>query len=143
MGGRFVKWLGRSALVLAVLLGALACNLVQGTPAPTPAPAIPQITILDPPNNRQVIEGVDFPIDIVARDESVGVARVELYVDGELINTATPFYNITEPIFRVEMNWLARGVGLHVIEVVAYRQDGTPSDPFLITIEVLARQDGG
>jgi hypothetical protein len=32
---------------------------------------------------------------------------------------------------------LANGVGIHVIEAIAYRQDGQQSDPTLITIEVL------
>ncbi len=137
--GRFVK----PVLLLAACLGLFACNLTQPAPTLIPTPDLPQVVILDPPNNRQVIEGVDFPIDILARDEAAGVARLELYVDGELINSATPFYNITEPLFRVEMNWRARGVGLHVIEAIAYRQDGTPSDPALITIEVLPRRDGG
>lgn len=130
-------WLLKRVWGIVALLSLLsACNLGTPSVTPIPTPDLPQVDILDPPNMRQVVEGVDFTIDIVARDTQ-GVARIELYVDGELVNTATPFANMTEPILRVEMNWLARGVGLHVLEAVAYRADNTPSDPTLITIDVI------
>jgi hypothetical protein len=120
-----------------VVMCLLACNLTTSTPTPIPTPDIPIVEILDPPNNRQIIEGTEFNIDIVARDSGAGIAKIEVLIDGELINSATPFENIIEPVFRVQMNWLANGVGIHVIEAIAYRQDGQQSDPTLITIEVL------
>jgi hypothetical protein len=126
-------------LTLAMLLCLAGCNLLADSQAVAPTPDLPQVVILDPPNNRQIIEGVDFAIDILARDSTQGIAEVALLVDGQEVNRATPFGNPIEPIFRVEMNWLARGVGLHTLEAIAYRPDGQPSDPFLITVEVLPK----
>jgi hypothetical protein len=128
-----IKTLGIGAMVMLLL----ACNLATATPTLVPTPDIPVVEILDPPNNRQIVEGTEFNIDIVARDSGAGIAKIEVLIDGELINSATPFENIIEPVFRVQMNWLANSVGIHVIEAIAYRQDGQPSDPTLITIEVL------
>jgi len=131
-----VKW---SFWWVLVVFSVAGCNLTAMPPTPLPTPDLPQVEILDPPNNRQVVEGVDFPIDILARDATQGISLVELYVDGEKVNSATPFTNPAELVFRVEMNWLAQGVGLHAIEAIAYRPNGQQSDPFVITIEVLAK----
>jgi hypothetical protein len=123
------------SLLLPVLLS--ACNLTAATPTPVPTPDIPRVDIREPANNRQVVEGVEFDIDIVARDEGAGISRVELLVDGELLNDAQPVEATAVDVFRVTMNWLARDPGLHVLEAIAYRPDGTASDPAIINIEVL------
>jgi len=123
------------ALVLA------GCNLTTADRLPTPAPTVdlPTVEILDPPNNRQIIDGTEFFIDIVALDNTAGIARIELYVDGTLLNSATPETPGQVQVFRVQMNWIASGVGLHVLEAIAYRADETRSDPAGIIIEVLPR----
>ncbi len=125
--------------LLSVLLPVLlsACNLTAATPTPVPTPDIPRVEIREPANNRQVVEGVEFDIDIVARDASTGISRVELRVDGDLLNEAQPIEETAVDVFRVTMNWLARDPGLHVLEAIAYRPDGTASDPAIINIEVL------
>lgn len=130
-------------LMLALMLILAGCNLGASatmTETPAPTPDIPQVEILSPPNNRQVLEEVVFEIDIVARDSTSGVARIELLVDGEVINEATPPDNPTENVFRVIMNWRARGEGRHIIEAIAYRADDTPSDAATINVEVLPRE---
>ncbi len=129
----------RALFGILIICGLAACNLTTATPTPAPTPDIPTVEILAPPNNSQVYEGVDFTIDIIGRDDGAGVARIALYVDGEEINAATPEVAPTVPQLRVEMNWLARGVGLHSIAAVAYRLDGTASDEAILTIEVLPR----
>jgi hypothetical protein len=58
-------------------------------------------------------------------------------VDDELVNSATPEASVAEPVFRVEMNWLAKGPGFHAITAIAYRLDGTRSDAATLLIEVL------
>lgn len=116
-----------------------ACNL--GTPKATPAPTpdIPTVDILSPPNNAQVIEDTNFDIDIIGRDNGAGVSKIELYVDGTLINEKSSDTGAL-PQYRVTMNWLAQGVGLHVVSAVSYREDGRQSDEAIINIEVIARQ---
>ena len=130
----------RAVMLMVLMILIAACNL---TPAdsitPIPTPDLPQVEILAPANNRQIFEGAEFDIDIVARDTNPGIARVELFVDGESINSKTPENNETVPVFRVLMNWRAMGEGFHVLEVVAYRPDGTQGDPAAINIEVLPR----
>lgn len=125
------------SLALIPLLS--ACNLGVSTPAPTPD--LPQIEILSPLNNQQVYEGAEFDFDIVARDSTQGIARIELYIDGVIINTASPVDAENTPVFRVAMNWRAQGIGLHVVEAIAYRPDGTRGDAFLMNIEVIARDN--
>lgn len=130
----------RQCLICALLLLALAgCNLGAAQPTPVPTPNLPQVEFLAPQNNARVFEGTDFTIDLVARDGGGGVARIELYIDGELINTARPEAAFSVPVFRAEMNWLARGDGLHVLSAVAYRADGTPSLETALNIEVIPR----
>ena len=130
----------RTVILLVLMFVLASCNL---TPAASitaiPTPDLPQVEILAPVNNRQIFEGTQFDIDIVARDSNPGIARVELFVDGESINSTTPEDNATVPVFRVLMNWRAMGEGFHVIEVVAYRPDGTQGDASAINIEVLPR----
>jgi hypothetical protein len=123
------------AAALSLML--LACNLATPAPTPLPTPDLPTVEIIDPPNNRQIVEGTAFAFDIVGRDAGPGISKLELYIDGALINAISPFENLTEPIFRAQINWVAQGTGLRVVEAIAFRQDGQRSDPAIITIEVL------
>ena len=126
-------------IVLVVLMTALcACNLGTPSATPVPTPDIPTVEILAPPNNAQVIENTDFPIDIVGRDTTVGVDKIELYVDETLINESVKTDGAVAA-YRVTMNWLAKGIGLHVISAIAYREGGLRSDESIINIEVIAR----
>ena len=77
----------------------------------------------------------------MARDSTSGISLVELYVDEIVINFSSPVEDASVPVFRTAMNWRAVGVGLHIVEVIAYREDGQQSDPARITIEVLARDE--
>ncbi len=86
-----------------------------------------------------MFEGTEFALDIVGRDSGSGISRLELYVDGVKINEATPENGQSVPVFRVEMNWLAQGIGLHALEAVAYRADGARSVEARLTIEVVVR----
>ncbi len=123
--------------VLIALLAALAlcgCNLVTQAP-PTPTPAIPTVSFQFPANNVAVAEGTDLQIGLLAQD-AVGVARVELRVDDQPHQEAGPIEAESVPVFTVDMNWLAEGVGLHAIQATAYRLDGTASSPALINVHV-------
>lgn len=129
-----------TTMCLVMLLA--GCNLAAGSqPTPFPTPDIPSVEILSPANNQQVFEGTVFDIDIVARDETAGVARIELLVDDNFVNEVAPDESegTSVPALRVKMNWLAQGAGFHIIEVVAYREDGTRSDSALLNIDVISR----
>jgi hypothetical protein len=90
-----------------------------------------------------VVVGTDVQIQLFAQDRrGVGVARVELYVDEALIQTSTPLVSAAVTEFTVDMNWLAEGVGLHSLRAVAYRPDGSESDPSIITLDVISPAGG-
>lgn len=128
------------AIVLSFVLSFVlsGCNLIEGTPATvTPAPDLPTVQFIYPANESTIVEGTDFPIDIVASDNGVGIARVQLLVDDEPINERGPDVSAAVPVFTVRMNWLAQGVGRHVLTAWAYRPDGTASDPATILVNVL------
>ena len=125
-------------LICLVALG--ACNLsppAPPTPLPTATPAIPQVEILYPPHNQRVIEGVIFDIDILASDPAAGIQRVELFVDEELLQSSESA-NATERNYRVTTNWFAKDLGWHKFAAIAYRADGTASNPHIIALEVIA-----
>ena len=136
------KAFARSVKSLRILLGIgwlAACNLVTPTPlvTPVPTPAIPQVKILFPSHNQQVLEGVIFDIEILASDPAAGVQRVELYVDEQLHQTSeTEAADLQD--YRVTMNWFARELGWHKFAVVAYRADGAHSHPHIIALEVVS-----
>ncbi len=124
----------RRGVVIGLLL-LCACNLV--TQSATPTPAVPTVRFLFPANNVAVVEETDLQIQLLAED-AAGIARVELSVDGSLHQSATPVEAAAVPVFTVDMNWLAEGVGIHALEATAYRLDGTASTPTLINVSVTA-----
>jgi hypothetical protein len=119
--------------LIAILL-LCACTLLSQEQI-TPTPAIPTVTFQFPTNNVAVAEGTDLQIQLVAQD-TVGIARIELMVDGQAHQDASPVEGESVPVFTVNMNWLAEGVGLHALEATAYRLDGTSSRPTLISVNV-------
>lgn len=135
---RPIKQYQTITLMVMLILFVSGCNLGTPQATPVPTPDIPTVQILAPPNNAQVIDGTDFDIDILAVDESQGIFKIELYVDGELINDNIAVGG-AQPQYRVTMNWLAKGVGFHVVSVIAFREDDTRSDEVVINIEVIPR----
>jgi hypothetical protein len=129
-------------VLLTFLLFALAltgCNLEEpATPTPVVTPDIPTVEFVYPERDARVVEGAELKIDLVARDSTIGVRRIELYLNGQLLNTAEPPNAPTELVFRVEMNWFANGIARHVLSAIAYRPDGTRSDETFLDIEVVA-----
>lgn len=125
---------------IVFLLASAACNLVEGTPTPYPTPDAPHIEILAPANNDRFIEGAEVVVELLARDDGPGVARIELQADGMTIREALPVESGAVPVFTATMNWLAEGIGLHVLSAIAYRPDDRPSSPALVIVEVLPKE---
>lgn len=119
-----------AALVVIALLTLAACSIN----APVP-PDIPQVQFLFPMDGVSVTAGTDLQIGLVAQDAE-GVARIELLVDDVPHQEATPVDSPAVPLFTVDMNWLARGGGRHALTAIAYRADGTASDPAIIRVDV-------
>lgn len=122
----------------------VGCTLIGESLPPTATPDRPTISFLYPTNNAQVFAGTDMTVELLAQDTTAGIERIELFVDdiqGEPHQTAAPVDAATVPVFRVEMNWLANGVGRHQLTARAYRLDGTASDEQTIIIEVIPRDN--
>lgn len=77
-----------------------------------------------------------FDIDILASDPAVGIQRVELFVDEELLQFSESETG-PQPNYRVTTNWLAKGIGWHKFSALAYRADGAASHPHVIALEVI------
>lgn len=122
-------------VLVLVLAGCNLSNTPQATPSPTPA--LPTVQFLYPANESTVTEGTDMEIQIMAADTGIGVARVELYVDDELVNEHGPDISAAVPTFTVLMNWLASGQGRHSLTAIAYRPDGVQSDEARVLVNVL------
>ncbi|MGB1287360.1 MAG: Ig-like domain-containing protein [Aggregatilineales bacterium] len=132
----------RFVLIISLVGLLSACNLGQAAPTIAPTLDLPTAEITAPTNNREVVDGTVFDIEILARDSSAGIAKVELLVDENLINEVTP-EGQPVPVFAATMNWRAQGAGQHIIEVVPYRADGTRGDAARVTIIVLADENTG
>jgi hypothetical protein len=114
-------------LALAMLMVLIAgCTLNTPEPTPMPTPDFPQVRFLFPENNAKIYDGAEILVDILAEDTTVGIVKIEFWVDGVKINEGIP-----EPAalstFRVQMNWFASGIGGHTLKAIAYRPDGTAS----------------
>lgn len=121
-------------LFLLLLTG---CNLARTDDAQLRD--APVIQFQSPNPNVQVVEGTAVDIALIARDEAgSGVARVVLTVDDLSQQQGTPVEAVAVPVFTVEMNWLARGVGQHALSATAFRADGTASNPAYLILEVVA-----
>lgn len=127
----------RLILITSVLVALLlcGCNLVGQDAAPTATPEIPTVEFQFPTNNVAVVSGTDLQIQLIAQD-SQGIARIELSIDGQPHQTAAPVDSETVPVFTVDMNWLAEGIGLHSLQAIAYRLDGSASNAALINVNV-------
>lgn len=120
-----------------MLFGVTAgCTLTEVAPTPMPTPDIPRVRFMFPQNGARVAQNAEITVDIVAEDETSGIARIVFLVDGTKINEGAPAASV--PVFRVAMNWIAGNLGGHTLHAIAYRPDGTQSDEAIILVDVVA-----
>jgi hypothetical protein len=120
------------ALVLVALLlvsGMLACDIGGGAAKPT-------ITITAPSSDAQFEEGEEVNV-LSSANDTKGVTRVELYVDGDLYRTDSAPSAEGETSLAMVQTWVAVDPGMHTLSVIAYNVDGAASDPWAVTIEVV------
>ena len=118
---------------------ASACSLITEPENPEAVyDGAPIVTIAAPLANDSYYEGVG--VNIVARIENAGpdIARVTITLDGQIIGEQALPNPSGAPSFIVTNGWVATGVGTHTIGVVASRNDGTPSNPANVSINVVA-----
>lgn len=132
-----IRLFAASFCLALVIIGMIAgCTLTEMPPTPAPTPDIPRVRFMFPENGARVVQGSEITVDIVAEDETAGIARIVFLADGTQINEGTPDASV--PVFRVAMNWVAGNLGGHTLHAIAYRPDGTQSDEAIILVDVIA-----
>ena len=129
-------------LVLCAGLLLAACNLRQAnspTETPYPTPDIPRIRFTFPDNNSSVIEGTDLGIQLLAEDSGSGIAKVQLLVDDAPQGEGKPEVAPSVPAFSAKIHWIAKGVGMHSLTAIAFREDGQGSAPATLVLNVIPR----
>lgn len=120
-----------SSVIVALFVAALACNT-----APDIASG-PNVTIQAPADGDMVPIDEILIIAAVAEDpEGPGVARVELFIDGESIKSLE---SPTGPrdVFDAALSWTPTEEGDATITMIAYREDEAPGSPATITVTVV------
>jgi hypothetical protein len=125
-----VRSVGLALVVLLLVSGMVACDIGGGASKPT-------ITITAPTSDAQFEEGEEVSV-LSSANDSKGVTRVELYVDGDLYRTDSAPSADGETSLAMIQTWVAADPGMHTLSVIAYNVDGTASDPWAVTIEVVA-----
>jgi len=125
---------------LALLLA--GCNLRSAnapTDTPFPTPDIPRIRFMFPENNSSVVEGTDLAVELLAEDSGTGIAKVQLIVDEVLQGEGKPEVASSVPAFSAKIHWLAKGIGLHSLTAIAFREDGKTSDAARVVLLIIPR----
>jgi hypothetical protein len=124
---------GRSASLLLLLALVLAsCGLPGGVSQAKP----PSIAITAPADGQQVEQGQEIAIQFTATDGQ-GVSRVEIGVDGVLLQTALNPSPAADAPFSGQQTWTATTPGSHSVMAVAYNLAGTASSPAVVSITVI------
>jgi len=130
----------RLPVVGAALLALIAaCGSSTAGPSASALGNKPTVVVQAPANGAVV--GVGQNITVVgAASDTVGVDHVALFADG--VSVASSPAGQPAPLLPFSLTWLATPAGPHVLQVIAYRVDGTPSDPVVINLVVGAAGSG-
>jgi hypothetical protein len=121
--------------VVAVTIAAMlsACASAPAGPSSSTTGSKPTVTIQAPAVGTVVAVGQDVAVTGTAND-TVGVDHVALFADG--VSVASTAAGQPAPSVPFSLMWLATPAGPHTLQVVAYRADGTASDPGAISVVV-------
>ena len=102
----------------------------------TPTPENPPSVVIDtPPSNSIFGVGERVIVQSTAND-GIGIARIELLVNGEVVRVDQVPEGKPQPQFSLLQPWEPTNAGEHTLRVIAYRADGTASEPATIVIVV-------
>jgi hypothetical protein len=117
-----------------LLMIALACAVI-----PTPR-SHPTVVITHPQSGSSVPVGHEIVVQSVsATTDPRGIARVELWVDGQVVRVQT----LNPPVssYGASLPWTPNALGTHVLEVRAYTSDNVASTPAQVYVNVIAEGD--
>jgi len=124
-----------ATLVIAVgcalsLRGAANPGGSFGTPSPTAVGGVPRVEIASPQTGSSGNVGRSIDVDVRASDtSSIGISRLELFVDGKVVDRVMVGGGATRPNFAATLSWIPLGPGTFTLSALSYRPDGTASQP--------------
>lgn len=128
-------YLRRGMFLSAVLLMiALACAVI---PAPRSRPTV---VITSPQSGSSIPVGHEIAVQsVAATTDSHGLARIELWVDGQVVRVQT----LNPPVssYGASLPWTPEVLGTHVLEVRAYTSDNVASTPAQVYVNVIAESE--
>lgn len=120
--------------LIALLLATLACNLISEDSATSEKPLLtedrPTVLILAPAASTAYAVGSEVTIHAIARDLGPGVARIEATIDipGQpVILTQEAANPAGDARLEAILTWTAAGNQAYLVNVQAFRADGTAS----------------
>lgn len=131
----------RRILLLALAMAALSgCTLSFGGSAEEELvvfSGVPQVRISSPMQNATYLSDVTVNVQIQVANAGTDIDRVEVFLDDSLIGTLPQPNPASAAAFGVTQTFTPVGAGPRVIKAIAYRADGTASEPALVTIDVI------
>lgn len=132
-------------LFLLIGAGCAALPRAEPTPAeisvvlqdtPTSDPGTPQVVVDHPPSGFTTDQFSPLMVQSTSVDE-IGIVRVDLLVDGILVRSDTTPEGQPQTHYSLMQAWVPDQIGDYVLTVIAYRTDGTPSEPAKINVSVV------
>lgn len=99
-------------------------------------PDKPVVVIQSPPSGSQFHQDEEISVQSSSTD-SKGVVRVELLVDGVVVDVDASPTATGQTSFTLLQSWKATNPGTHTLLVRAYNRTGIVSDPAAITVSIL------
>ncbi len=130
----------RFLLVLPVMLVflSLACSIPGlSNNQPVANESVPVVTISSPAAGQEIELGGEVQVLSAAQDTE-GIVRTELIVDGEVIWVDANADPQPDEPFIVAQPWLPNVPGSHVIEIKAYNKDNVSGQSEPVTVQVKA-----
>jgi uncharacterized protein YraI len=128
-------------LLLSWILAALTgCTLSFSGPEVAELPefsGVPVVRITAPLPNATYLSGVSVNVQVQVAAAGPDIDRVEVFADDALIGTLPQPNPTGAAAFGVTQTFTAEGEGQHTIRALAYREDGSVSDPVTVTINVV------
>jgi Bacterial Ig domain len=109
----------------------------NGTPTPFAAGGPPTVVIASPATGTTGATGQTITFDVRASDSyPVGVARLELFAGETLVDRALTPGGANKASFGAILEWTPLLPGPYQISAVAYRADGTASEPAIVRLVI-------
>ena len=134
------RWL-TLCFVVALAMLVSGCNLASSpNQSETAISGPPTVQIAAPPANATYLENVTVNIQALIGNAGTDIDRIEILVDGTIIQTLKTPNPGGAPSFSIAQSWPAASAGQHTISVTAFRADGSSSAPASVAINVISAQ---